>query len=126
MADQVVDLPDDWVAWRATMTTEHETLKQGVSNFRQHAARANSYFDRSEAVWEADKTRRARNWKVAMFVAIFAVPAVTWAGGKLVTALYQILQIEEQWQQAHPSEFVKPHASYLQPNPQDARTELAK
>ena len=111
---------EDWERV-AVLETKMTVVEEGVANFREHSKRATKFFDSAEAVWEADKVRRARNWKVAMLVAIFAVPAVTWAGGKLVTALYQILQIEEQWQQAHPSEFVKPHASYLQPNPQDAR-----
>lgn len=112
---------EDWERV-AVLETKMTAVEEGVANFRKHSARANTYFDKAEGVWEADKTRRARNWKVAMFVAIFAVPVVTWAGGKLVTALYEVLQIEQQWQQAHPSEFIKPQSLFDQRPQQNAQT----
>ena len=80
------------------------TVEEGVSNFRAHSKRATNFFDSAEAVWKSDRERRARNWKIAMFVAIFVVPITTWAGGKLATTIYQILQIEQNWQQSHPSD----------------------
>jgi hypothetical protein len=42
-------------------------------------------------------------------------------GGQLVI---QILQIEQQWQQAHPSEFVRPQTFYAAPDPVNASNQM--
>jgi len=117
---------DDWVKWRATMTAEHQLLKDGVSNFRAFQARGTKYFDRAEGVWEADTRRRKRNLAISLVVIPCLLAALGWGivqGGNLVI---RILQIEQQWQQAHPSEFVKPQQMFNEQEQQDASKEGTK
>ena len=45
----------------AVLAPKVDLALEGVSNFRKHAARANTYFDKAEAVLEADESRRKKN-----------------------------------------------------------------
>ena len=107
------------------MTAEHAVLKEGVANFRKFQERGGTFFDKAEAVWASDVRRRKRNLAVILVVIPCLLAALGWGlveGGSLVI---RILQIEQQWQQAHPSEFVKPQSMQPKPDPQDAKKELA-
>jgi len=124
------DRLEDWTAWRATMTAEHQVLKEGVANFRAFQARGATFFDRAEAVWAADKSRRARNLVIVGIIAAMLTPgiwaATDWISG-IVNKLNNVLQIEEEWKQAHSSEFVKPQPMETQPDPpQNAKDEQYK
>ena len=96
------------------------TVQEGVSNFRDHSKRATKFFDSAEAIWAADTRRRTRNLAISLVVIPCFLGALGWGlveGGSLVI---HILQIEQQWQQSHPSEFVRPQS---QNEPQNAKTE---
>ena len=111
------------------MTAEHQSLMQGMSNFRAFQLGAQEFFTSAKAVWQADQRRRTRNLIVVGIVAALLTPgiwmAVDWAG-EVVREVEQGIQIIDQWKQAHPSEFVKPQSMQQAPDPQDAKTELAK
>lgn len=101
------------------------TVEEGVSNFRAHSKRATTFFDAAEAVWAADARRRKRNLAVALVVIPCLLGAMGWGlveGGSLVV---RILEIEQQWQQAHPSEFVKPQQMFNDHEPEQAHVQIA-
>lgn len=111
-----VQVDEDWVKWRAALTVEHEVLKEGVANFRSFQARGNSFFDSAEAVWRSDKERRKRNLAILAILAIPLTAAGCWVTGRIVHAVETIMHIEQEWQQAHPSEFVKPQSFFIAPD----------
>ena len=66
------------------MTAEHQSLMQGMSNFRAFQLGAQEFFTSAKAVWQADQRRRTRNLIVVGIVAALLTPgiwmAVDWAG----------------------------------------------
>ena len=109
--------------WRAALVIEHETLKAGVSNFRNFQARGNSFFDKFEAVMEADQARKKRNFAIVGILALFLVPFSAWGCTKIVDAVVNIYQIEEQWKLAHPSEFKQKQSMFDSAAPVVARSQ---
>jgi len=102
------------------MTAEHQMLMEGVSNFREFQRRGSRFFDQAEAVWKADKSRRARNLAIAAILAVPLTGLMGWLSIQIVDNVQNILRIEEQWKQAHPSEFVKPQSLFHAPDPNPA------
>lgn len=101
------------------------TVQEGVSNFRSFQNRGNQFFTAAEAVWESDVRRRKRNLAIYLVVIPCLLGGLGWAlveGGSLVV---KILEIEHQWQQAHPSEFVRPQAQNEPQNASVKSNELA-
>src|SRR6185503_11930118 len=97
------------------LETRMNTVEAGVANFRSFQTRAHTYFDRAEAVLEADENRRKRRWRVIAVAALFLVPPTCWGASKLWNIAANIYQIEEQWKLAHPSEFVPHKSVYASP-----------
>ena len=115
MADITVDVGQMYGDVRQ-LQTEMKEVQEGVSNFRDHAARADEFFTSAKAVWKADSTRRDRNLKVWLVLIPILLGALGWGiitGYNLIT---ELLRIEQQWQTAHPSEFVKPQSFFSAPN----------
>jgi hypothetical protein len=46
------------------LEVEIETALQGVSNFRKHSERANTFFDKSEERWQIEEKRRVPEWSL--------------------------------------------------------------
>lgn len=109
----------------AELETDMIDVKKGVSNFRKFQARGSTFFDKAEAIWVADKARRARNLAIAGILAIPLTAAAGYIGARVVGTIETIMSIEQEWKQAHPSEFVKPQSMQKIPDPQDAKKELA-
>lgn len=95
---------------------EHETLKQGVANFRSFQTRGNKFFDRFEAIADNDDKRRTRNLTIAGIFALLIVPLLVWAGSVILHTGMDIYRIEQQWKEAHPSEFKENKSLYEPPN----------
>ena len=105
------------------------TLKQTMEKVELHMIRANTYFDRAEGAMDSQDEAKKRNWKIAAIAAPFLLGLLAWGGSWLSSefnVLKNVQQIEQEWKQAHPSEFVKPQSMQQAPDPQDATTELAK
>jgi len=100
-------------------------VQEGVSNFRSFQMRGNAFFTAAEAVWKADGKRRMRNLVIWLAILGAATPGiwmgVSWLSG-IVDTLREVQKIEEQWKQAHPSEFIKPQQMFNEHEQQDART----
>jgi hypothetical protein len=116
---------------------------EGVSNFRKHAIRANTYFDKAEAVLEADEKRRKNSrwyWSGAgaiflVLLSIFCIKVwdTAWALIDLAKRAPEIHKLTDDWVRyystrpddwmryynqapenpAVPAVPVKPHKSYF-------------
>lgn len=109
------------------LETQMVEVQEGVSNFRDFQKRGNTFFDRAEAVWEADDKRRKRNFAVALTLIPILAAVLGWITVKGTNVILEILQIERDWKTAHPSEFVKPQSLFNPPDnqPYQAQTQDA-
>ena len=80
-------------------------VEAGVSNFRAHSTRANTFFDKAEERWTDDERRRKRNIAAVSVLAVIITPFLFAVASKTYSLIIEILQIEQEWRQAHPSEF---------------------
>lgn len=112
----------------ALMERDMLTVKEGVSNFRKFQERGTRYFDRAEGAMDLSEKNKSRNWKLLGFAAPFILAAVIWVGNWGVTVIKNldiVLQIEQEWKQAHPSEFVAPQQMFDDHHQEQAKNELA-
>lgn len=103
-------------------------VQEGVANFRSFQTRGNAFFTAAEAVWKADGKRRTRNLVIAGIIAAAVTPGIwmgiSWISG-IVDTLRDVQHIEEQWKQAHPSEFVAPQQMFDDHHREQAENEFA-
>lgn len=87
----------------AAIRPDLKVALDGVSNFRKHAERANTYFDKAEAVFQADEKRRANAWKrwaviIVALVCIFAYPVE-----RLWHLVADVVSLTEEWKSYTPA-----------------------
>ena len=91
---------------------EHAMLKEGVANFKVFKERGTKFFDRAEILLEESEKRRKRNATLAIIIAPFILGISSWGCAKFVHVAVDIYQIEQQWKDAHPSEFKQQKSLY--------------
>ena len=106
----------------ARLETRMITVEEGVSNFRAHTERANRFFDRQEAATETIEKRRKRNLSIALVLIPILASALGWGIFNGARMIIEILRIEQNWKQTHPSEFVRPETMFSSPDPAYAST----
>jgi hypothetical protein len=109
----------------AGLESDVRTLKATMTKVETHMVRANTYFDRAEGVLDADAERRKKNWKLIILVAPLVITAIIWLSSWTAGTVEKILKIEQNWQQAHPSEFVKPQQMFNDRETDQAQNQLA-
>ena len=127
--ERVEAIASDFREWRSGIMVEHGMLKDGVANFRTFQTRGTKFFDRFEAIADSDERRKKRNATIAIVIGPFILAVAGWGCAKVVQAGITIYQIEEQWKEAHPSEFKQQKSLYDSPErvyatdraPQDAQ-----
>ena len=122
--EKVEGIASDFREWRSAIMVEHQMLKDGVANFRSFQARGTRFFDRFEAIADSDAKRRKRNWTIAVVIGPFILAAAGWGCNKIVQAGITVYQIEEQWKEAHPSEFKQQKSLYEPPEQVYARDKV--
>lgn len=85
----------------SSMKAELIPLKEGVSNFRQFQKRGNQYFDRAEAVLDAQEVWRRKRMGWIKVLAPFAVALVGFLCYHWYVFTQDMIQIDEEWRQAH-------------------------
>lgn len=75
-------------------------VEEGVANFRQFQTRGNRYFDRAEAVLDANEKRRndSRFW--VGILALFLVPLFGWMAFRAYVFTEDVIQMDHDWHMA--------------------------
>jgi len=83
-------------------------VQKGVSNFHDFQKDGRAFFTEARTLWNEQKRRGKRNLIISLALAPILAGALGFGIVKGSQMVLEILKIEQQWKEAHPSEFEKP------------------